>query len=118
MKIVMQLLNDAGDGVDTVEVDALEATFMCLADRVAFQQAFGTNPATMASWQALFDADGNPLDDADLGQLDERFLAFFAWREARRRTNGQLDAYGGDTFDGFIERLADLEIDTDVPTSG
>jgi hypothetical protein len=98
------------DRLDGTQVKFDTRTFMCLADRVAFERHFHSSSAALASLRDLFDADGAPIPGADLSSLQEEHVAFLVWCAAARSGN----AVG--SFDEFIVALEDYEIleDADV----
>lgn len=77
MKITITLL-------DTEKIEFDTETFMCTADRVAFERRFGRSSMALAKMQELFDEEGKPRPGADLGDLREEWTVFFAWRCLRR----------------------------------
>ncbi len=84
------------------------STFMCLADRVAFERYFGQSSAALAAVRELFDDDGKPKPGADLSILREEWIAFFAHRALLR-----ADREGTPAYDDFIESVAGVTIDQD-----
>jgi hypothetical protein len=92
------------DRLDGTQVSFDTRTFMCLADRVAFERHFHSSSAALASLRDKFDADGAPLPGADLSDLQEEHVAFLVWRAAARSG----DAVG--SFDEFVMALQDYEI--------
>lgn len=91
-------------------------SFMCLADRVAFERHFGTSIATVMATATARNADRDQSDEDDeaggpdtirLGDMREEHLAFFAWRTVSR--HGDLA-----TFDEFVDQVLDVTIDASV----
>lgn len=93
------------DGDDLRAVEATSRTYMCTADRVAFERRFGQSSGALASLRDKFDEQGKPRPGADLSDLRDEWIAFFAWRVLNRHAGDQGD------FDSWIERVADIELE-------
>lgn len=100
----MNIVVELEDG-RTFDVNANPKTFNGLASRVQFERRFGTHPAVMAAWQALFDDEGNAKDGADVSVMREEYLAFLVWLEVRRRAENVPE------FEEFIGFVVDMTLD-------
>lgn len=97
-----------------IECPLGEKTWMCLADRVAFEKRFDTAAAVMSTYRHLVDDDGAVKEGADISAVREEYLLFFAWRELSR------GAEGVPGYDEFVDQVLDLDIgvDPDDPDDG
>jgi hypothetical protein len=77
------------------EIDVPESEHMCLADRIAYKRQFGANAVgVIERLGRIFDEDGSKREDADLADLDEEAISFFAWRVlARANLVGDYEAF-------------------------
>ena len=92
--------------IDGPVLEAETLTYMCTADRIAFERHFKVSSAVMAAWNELFDGTtGEPKPGADLKDVHEEWIAFFAWRALSRALNGAMP-----DFEGFIESLAEVKV--------
>jgi hypothetical protein len=81
-------------------------TYLCTADRVAFERHFGINSGTLLeNLRGLFTADGAPVEGANLSAVREEHLAFFIWRAATRA----VSELAGVSFEDFLDQLAEIE---------
>ena len=90
--------------LDGTEVSFETRTFMCLADRVAFERHFHSSSAALASLRDKFDAEGNAVPGADLSDLQEEHVAFLVWCAARR------SSHDIGPFDDFVMGLEDFDL--------
>ncbi len=79
-----------------------EGAFAPLADRVAFEQRFGTSTQVLARLPELFGPDGLK-PDADPGGFREEWIAFLIWRTLAR-------AHQVGSFESFVAELEDVAI--------
>lgn len=96
MKLTVRFVDGAEQTVET-------RTYMCLADRVAFERHFGDS--TVKAMRALAGdyADGERRAEAMAG-FREEWTVFFTWRCLRRFEPETPD------FDAFLETVAEVEI--------
>lgn len=83
-------------------------TYMCTADRVAFERRFQVNSGELSKLGEIYDEAGRPRPGADLGAFRDEWIAFFTWRVAARH----VPALAEMAFDAFVEELAEVELDT------
>jgi hypothetical protein len=95
--------------LDGREVQGESSTFMCAADRMAFERRFGVGAAVMQPWQRLYDSNGDPVEGADLSEVREEYVNFFAWRALRRLANGQLPE-DWDVFSDTVQEISTEEL--------
>lgn len=81
-------------------------TFMCVADRVAFERHFGVTSGELSNLREAFDATGAPLPGADISGLHEAWTTFFVWRTTVRA----LAYFTTMTFDDFCEQIAEISM--------
>jgi hypothetical protein len=96
------------EDTETVELAVPDKLWMMAADRLAFERQFHTSSAVMAAWAELYDDKGRPLPGADLGEVREEYLYYFAFRAFKRGLNGSTPA----TFEDFSDALVSLDINT------
>jgi hypothetical protein len=80
------------DGSPRVEFKT--RTYMCQADRVAFERRFNLTIAELHNRAA-----------ADSGRISDEHVAFFAWRAMNREVGDQGD------FDAWIERVEEIDLE-------
>jgi hypothetical protein len=80
-------------------------TYMCTADRIAFERRFKLSSTTLSKLAPLYDEDGKPKPGADFSEVREEWTLFYGWRALARELNGQL----GD-FDAFCEEVDELDV--------
>lgn len=88
-------------------------TWMCQADRVAFERRFDTSIGAMSALREQFDPETNePKEGADLSPIKEEYIAFFAWRCMNREVGDQ------GAFEAWVETVAEVDIGApDPPTT-
>jgi hypothetical protein len=94
--------------LDGTQIAFETRTFMCLADRVAFERHFHSSSAALSALRDKFDAEGVPIPGADLSDLQEEHVAFLVWCAARRTSHDV------GSFEDFVMALEDFEM-TDEP---
>lgn len=103
--------------LDGTKVEYITRTFLCSADRVAFERRFDVG---MGKFLALYNAaDGKADEDAteaavDSGGIREEWINFFVYRTAQRHA----EVFRGVSFDDFLERVAEAEVDDVEESSG
>jgi hypothetical protein len=86
-------------------VDFKTRTWMCQADRVAFERRFHTSIGAMSKLRDQFDPETNePKEGADLSILKEEHIAFFAWRCMNREVQDQ------GSFEDWLEKVAEVDV--------
>jgi hypothetical protein len=106
--------------LDGRELKTDTTTFMCAADRIAFERYYKMGTAALTEFRDLWDENGTPRPGADMTKLHEEWSVFFVWRALRRAVDGQLP----EDFDGFCDLIEELEVEggagnptTDAPPS-
>ncbi len=96
--------------LDGIRHEIETATWLCLADRIAFERRYGRSAiAEIEALQGAVDPERQTLrEGADLSPLREESIAFFAWRAAARSNVGD---YAGMAFETWLELVADLDIE-------
>lgn len=107
---------------DDSEASFVTRTWMCLADRVRFERAYGVSSGELAGAaqqaKAAVTDEGELIEGADtaaLGAIKEEWLAYFAWLAARRCLP---DVYGETDFEAFLEQLAEFDVIEGVDADG
>ncbi|HYT30232.1 MAG TPA: hypothetical protein VEN82_05605 [Actinomycetota bacterium] len=90
--------------LDETRIETTSRTYMCLADRAAFERQFDVGSGALMQLADLFDAKGERRAGADLGNLREEWMAFLAWRCLNRDVGDQ------GPFLEFLDRLDSIEI--------
>lgn len=96
--------------LDGSEIAFDTRTFMCLADRVAFERHFQSSSAAMTALKDKFDDSGKPLPGADLSDLREEHLAFLVWLAAVRSNDSGVVG----PFEDFVMDLEDFDVKEDA----
>jgi hypothetical protein len=91
--------------LDGRELRAETKTYMCTADRIAFERRFKLSSTTMGKFADLYDEKGMPKKGADFSEMREEWHLFYGWRALGRELNGQV----GD-FDAFCESVDELDV--------
>jgi hypothetical protein len=91
--------------LDGRELRAETKTYMCTADRIAFERRFKLSSTAMATFADLYDEKGMPKKGADFSEMREEWHLFYGWRALGRELNGQV----GD-FDAFCESVDELDV--------
>jgi hypothetical protein len=95
------------DLLDGTHHEFTTRTFMCAADRVAWERQFGLKSSAMIRGAAGAERYETTKDLADLADsgLDEEWLMFFAWRCAVRDLDGFTMGW-----QEFSEQLAEYDL--------
>lgn len=96
--------------LDGSELSFDTRSFMCLADRVAFERHFGSSSAGLAKMRDKFNPDGTPVKGADLSDLQEEHVAFLVWRAILRYQAANDPGAPLQSFDDFVEGLEEFDV--------
>jgi hypothetical protein len=101
--VVLSLLDGTEHGYSTT-------TFMCTADRVAFERQFPPHTSgELVNLRDAFDSKGAPLPGADVSGLHEEWTTFFVWRTAVRG----VPAMAKVSFEAFCDQAAEIAMTED-----
>jgi hypothetical protein len=101
---------------DGQEITFVSHTFMCTADRVAFERHFNIGSSVISAQLAKFEDDGTPRPGEDVSDVREAYLLFFLWRAAVRAAPELEGAAFDGGEDAFLERILDFEMEMDDAT--
>ncbi|MGH2692321.1 MAG: hypothetical protein ACRDHM_07425 [Actinomycetota bacterium] len=99
-KITVQML-------DGSTLEASTRTYMCTADRVAFERQFDTSSGQLMNLGQHFGPDGELLEGADMSVLREEWIAFFTWRALGRELPETTRTA---SFEEFLEKVLNIDL--------
>jgi hypothetical protein len=91
--------------LDGRELRAETKTYMCTADRIAFERRFKLSSASFSKFGEFYDEKGDPKPGADFANVREEWHLFYGWRALARSLNGQVG-----NFDVFCEEVDELDV--------